>query len=554
MGDALSVLLSQGRRPAAVPSMPAVSEIEERPAVLRAVPEFPPLLPTLSDSDEATLPTPPKPTSKVRQREPAAKDHEPPPKKTRRGRPPRTDYEDAFISESSEDEAAKLRPKPKPRMPRKPLIQQMGLEPRANSGTSDEFAAFFDLGGSYASSRSKQSVSASQASQETVAPATPEEETVVKSEDAEVLVKRKGSQISVKREGSQGSGPSRGGSQGPIRPRTATPTRSPMVSAPASSSSSDTEDEGLVKREVRATPYVRKRVAPAPIRDVSLTPPPTHVDESAQLYIATIRESMENVAAAFQPRVLPVDVRVPDSAFDPALQPSGQGQTDYAPILEDVFVNVMVSRERFPSQPGNPFDLPPIAVSILSSKTFEALMNHSCIRWSIAPKDAIFVFNNIPLFPRGTPNAVRMVGNGHIQLFTRTEHALAESAERAAAASARSSSSYSSLSSQPIPLIAPPGAPSLSGAAPQRPVEFNATADGSRLLIKMAHKTDPPVKVNVRATTTVAELIAIYAKERGDPPAGQSYRIVVEGDTMAGGDTLEDADVESGDLLEVHIR
>lgn len=78
-------------------------------------------------------------------------------------------------------------------------------------------------------------------------------------------------------------------------------------------------------------------------------------------------------------------------------------------------------------------------------------------------------------------------------------------------------------------------------------------AKETKIKIILKARTGEPVKTTARPASTVAELIEVYRKMR-DVPASTEIQLHFDGEPLDGETTVEDADIEDMDSLEVHLR
>ncbi|KAJ3150576.1 hypothetical protein HDU89_002984 [Geranomyces variabilis] len=340
-----------------------------------------------------------------------------------------------------------------------------------------------------------------------------------------------------------------------------------------SSSSLASHGSGRKSKDATSASACAKAAA---TRELSLTPPP---DLSARdlALVHSVRQTLDDMGKQYRPKPheSPFDREPPLPSFSQfsgnspsASRPSSQqDQHQPRPPPRDILlplpteaVLVTVEFSRYPALPGPPHR---ITVRINMDQPFDRLMVAACATYSMDRERSIFVYRGTPVFPRATPNAVRMHREAVLYLYHRAEYDMMKAA-----------------------LMQPAPAPPLSMLIPDLPSAPNANSvanttgdeatraqsssplpdtSSSHVLVKLAHQKQPHLKLKVPATRTMADLVAAFVAHQQEqqlrdsgavmPLApGMVYRIVFEGDTVPSGDSLEDAGVEDGDVLEVHVR
>ncbi|KAM0287750.1 hypothetical protein ACHAQH_000281 [Verticillium albo-atrum] len=74
-----------------------------------------------------------------------------------------------------------------------------------------------------------------------------------------------------------------------------------------------------------------------------------------------------------------------------------------------------------------------------------------------------------------------------------------------------------------------------------------------KIKIILKARTGEPVKTTARLATTIAELVEVYRKMR-EVPDGTEIQLHFDGEQMDGETTVEEADIEDMDSLEVHLK
>ncbi|KAJ3173878.1 hypothetical protein HDU87_007288 [Geranomyces variabilis] len=308
-------------------------------------------------------------------------------------------------------------------------------------------------------------------------------------------------------------------------------------------------------------------------RELSLTPPPDLTARDLAL-VHSVRQTLDDMGRQYRPKAhespFEREAPLPLSQQDQSLhhQPRPPPRDILLPLPTEA-VLVTVEYSRYPALPGPP---PRITFRINMDQPFDRLMIAACATYSMDRERSIFVCRGTPVFPRATPNAVRMHGDAVLYLYHRVEYDMMKAALM-----------------QPAPPPPPPplSMPDLPQTNANRAAATTTTTGddepptrtqspsppppdtSSHVLVKLAHQKQPQLKLKVPVSRTMADLVAAFVahqQERavvGDGGAaaavvplapGMVYRIVFEGETVPSGDSLEDAGVENGDVLEVHAR
>ncbi|KAG9293889.1 hypothetical protein G9A89_019227 [Geosiphon pyriformis] len=173
----------------------------------------------------------------------------------------------------------------------------------------------------------------------------------------------------------------------------------------------------------------------------------------------------------------------------------------------------------------------------IKSDTFEQMFSYFCQKKSIGKNELVVTFNNIKVFPRGTPMSLNITGEVVMEACTKQTHEYIRQQKEIQQQQKLKQLEQMLVKEELM----------VEGALPLASVNDN----GEEFLhFKLQSKDGSIEKLRVKKTTTVQAIINRY-REIKHISETALVRLIFEGESLDPSDILENTELEDGDMLSV---